>query len=94
MCVLYVSMYACAFCLVLMNTTKDDSRKARRSQEARLLGPAERSERRYLRNYDDLDDGIAHGGGGSGNGVGGGGGGGGGGGLGGAGKVPPTPPTV
>lgn len=27
-----------------------------------MLGPAERSERRYLRNYDNLDDDNAHGG--------------------------------
>lgn len=66
----------------LMNTMKEDSRKARRGQRASLLGPAERSERRYLRNYDDLDDDSEHGGGGRG----GGGGGGSGGGLGGAGK--------
>lgn len=61
-----------------MEIIKEDSRTARRGQGARLLGPAERSERRYLRNYDDLDDDIAHGGGASG----------GGGGFGGAGKVP------
>lgn len=67
-----------------MNMMKEDSRTARRGQGARLLGPAERSERRYLRNYDDLNDDIAHGGDGSG-GVGG---------LGGAGKVSYPPLTV
>eukprot|EP00903_Cladosiphon_okamuranus_P010788 g10194.t1 len=58
----------------------------KRSQRVRLLGPAERSERRYLRNYDDLDD--AHGGAGLGGGdVTGGGGGDSGGGGGGGGEM-------
>lgn len=39
-----------------------------RNEGARLLGPAERSERRYLRNYDDLGAGHARGGGGAGDG--------------------------
>lgn len=46
------------------SAVKDD----KRSQRVRLLGPAERSERRYLRNYDDLDDDNTHGGAGLGGG--------------------------
>ncbi|CAM9423223.1 unnamed protein product [Scytosiphon promiscuus] len=43
---------------------EEGSGKARQGQGSRLLGPSERSERRYLRNYYDLDDGRARGGGG------------------------------
>lgn len=49
---------------LLTTPVKDD----KRSQRVRLLGPAERSERRYLRNYDDLGDDNTHGGGGLGSG--------------------------
>ncbi|CAN0033524.1 unnamed protein product [Ectocarpus fasciculatus] len=41
---------------------EESSGKARQGQGTPLLGPAERSERRFLRNY-DLDDGITQGGG-------------------------------
>lgn len=49
---------------VSLTVVQDD----KRSQRVRLLGPAERSERRYLRNYDGLDDDTTHGGGGLGSG--------------------------
>lgn len=63
--VLFTTLSVTCYCGVGHQTlpkTQESPGKARHGQGTPLLGPAERSERRFLRNY-DLDDGITQGGG-------------------------------